>query len=127
MSNTAIPVEHKSKVNPFVLGLICFGLGALVAGAALYFTAIESGDREVAAGHATIADLKTANSRLSADLAGAQSSLAELTQDRDARQRVINSIDKSVEQLGSGLASGIATIDEVIATIQSVIDILRNG
>ncbi len=120
-------MPEKLKTRPWIGYVLCVVLGALVSGAALYFTAIESGDREVAAGHATIADLKTANSRLSADLAGAQSSLAELTQDRDARQRVINSIDKSVEQLGSGLASGIATIDEVIATIQSVIDILRNG
>ena len=113
--------------RPWLLPLLCFVLGALVSSVGIYFTVIKSSDRIIAEGRVTIADLKTADAKLQDDLGRAKSLVISITADRDARQRVINTINASVGQLGAGLDNGIATIDDVIQTIQSVINILQHG
>ena len=107
--------------------IACVVLGALVAISAIYIFVIESSDKLIAAGNNTAIELKAANAKLSDDLASARSDVSSLTSQRDDRQRVINQINTSVKQLGSGLSSGISTIDDVIRTIQNVIGILQNG
>jgi hypothetical protein len=113
----------KSWIGP-VAGFIA---GLVVAGCALYFAIIVPGDKLAAAGRVTITELAVANGKLSRDLASARSDVSDLARQRDDRQRVINKIDGSVKQLGSGLGDGIETLDRVIKSIQDIIDILRNG
>jgi methyl-accepting chemotaxis protein len=119
------------KIGSLSSYFIVATVSAVIAvGAASYFeyrTLVEPGNRAVEAGRVTIAELKDANTKLSTDLDATKASATELTSRLRDRQRVINDINKSVGQLGSGLESGIATIDQVIESIQNVIDILQHG
>ena len=123
MSSTATNNPHRSLLG-YVL---CVAFGATVSLSAVWLFVVEPGNRAIAAGLATASELKSANAKLASDLASAQSSASDLARRLADRQRVINEIDQSVEPLGSGLADGIATIDQVIVSIQNIIGILQHG
>ena len=114
-------------LSPFARYALCIVVTALLTSGAWYHFAVQPGNRAVAEGLATASQLEAANAKLSGDLADANSSVKRLTDSLADRQRVINDINSSVKQLGSGLDSGIATLDQVIESIQNVIGILQNG
>ena len=117
----------KFKIGVVGIYFAVFVLGAVCAGAGLYFTAISRGDRLVKEGLGTIAELKVANTKLSADLESATASVAGLARQLSDRQRVINSINVSVKRLDGGLQDSVSTIDDIILTIQEVIRLLQDG
>lgn len=105
----------------------CVLAGAILTAGIGYSTIVKSGDRAVREGQATITELKAANSRLQSDLSSATATAGQLEQRLDDRQRVINSVNRSVEQLAGGFQDSTDTIDQVIQSISDIERILQDG
>lgn len=107
--------------------VVVFLAGAILAGAALYFTAIKSGDKLISEYQRTTAQLAEDYQRVRNDNSAIEIANRDLTERLADRQSVLNRAAEEVDRLGSGFSSSDDIITTIIDEVSKLSDLLRNG
>lgn len=106
--------------------LIAATIGAAIASAVIYSTAIVSGDKRFRDAQGTITELTDTNRKLQEDYSRATATAAELAERLGNRQAVINNIAGAVSSLSSGLDESSDLIQRIIDTVARIEYLLYN-